>query len=368
MIKYFNIFQCISIYYNIFQFIIMKTKQILWIAASALFFLSSCAEKADIAQKNEQIVCVQAKAIKETTASNSIQFSGVLSSKRISKLSFKTGGIINQILVKEGVSVKKGQLLASLDMTEILAQVQQARLGFEKADRDLKRVKNLYADTVITLEQLENTTSAYEAALETKNIAEFNLRYSQIVAPANGKIISKLAEESELAGPGMPVLIFSEQGNDEWIVKTGVSDKDIVSLKNGDKASITFDAYEGREFEAKVTQLSELADQTSGTFEVELEVKPGDAKFINGLVANIKISSLGTRMVTLVPPDAVTEADGNKGFVYVVDDKDSTAKKVPITISHIQNNEIAIVEPLNKMGKVVTKGAAYLEEGTKVNE
>jgi len=129
----------------------MKTKQILWIAASALFFLSSCAEKADIAQKNEQIVCVQAKAIKETTASNSIQFSGVLSSKRISKLSFKTGGIINQILVKEGVSVKKGQLLASLDMTEILAQVQQARLGFEKADRDLKRVKNLYADTVITL-------------------------------------------------------------------------------------------------------------------------------------------------------------------------------------------------------------------------
>jgi len=220
----------------------------------------------------------------------------------------------------------------------------------------------------ITLEQLENTTSAYEAALETKNIAEFNLRYSQIVAPANGKIISKLAEESELAGPGMPVLIFSEQGNDEWIVKTGVSDKDIVSLKNGDKASITFDAYEGREFEAKVTQLSELADQTSGTFEVELEVKPGDAKFINGLVANIKISSLGTRMVTLVPPDAVTEADGNKGFVYVVDDKDSTAKKVPITISHIQNNEIAIVEPLNKMGKVVTKGAAYLEEGTKVNE
>jgi len=229
-------------------------------------------------------------------------------------------------------------------------------------------VKNLFADSVVTQEQLENATSAYQAALETKNIAEFNLRYSQIVAPANGKIISKLAEENELTGPGMPVLIFSEQGNDEWIVKTGVSDRDIVALKNGDKATVAFDAFEGREFVAHVTQLAQIADQTSGTFEVELSVRPNDAQFINGLVANIKINSSDKRTVSLVPPDAITEADGNKGFVYLVNEKDSTAKKTPVTISHIQNNEIAVLEPLNKMGKVITKGAAYLEDGSKINQ
>ena len=346
---------------------LMKTKLIVWIAASGIIFLASCAKKPDVAVKNEQIVCVKADIISETNASNSIQFSGILASKRISKLSFKTGGIISRMNVEEGILVKKGQVLATLDMTEISAQVQQSIVGFEKAERDLKRAKNLFADTVITLESLENATSAYQAALETKNIAEFNLRYSQIVAPANGKIISKLAEENELTGPGMPVLIFSEQGNDEWIVKTGVSDKDIVALKNGDKATVTFDAFQGRKFDAHVTQLAQLADYNSGTFEVELSVKPGDATFINGLVANIKINSSGTQMVSLVPPDAITGADGNKGFVYVVNNENSTAMKVPVTISHIQNNEIAVIEPLKKYGKVITKGAAFLEDGSKIS-
>ena len=345
----------------------MKTKQLLWLTALMTLIISSCAKSPVVNKTSEQVICVQAQAVEETTTASSIHCSGMLSSKRISKLSFKTGGIINRMLVDEGSTVKKGQLLASLDMTEILAQVQQARVAFEKADRDLKRIKNLYADSVVTLEVLQNTTSAYDAALETKNIAEFNLRYSQIVAPANGKILSKLAEESELTGPGMPVLVFSEQGTDEWVVKTGVSDKDMVALKKGDKAIISFDAFQGKEFNAQVTQLAESADQNSGTFEVELAVKPVGANFINGLVATIKINSSMKQTVSFLPSEAVTEADGNKGFVYIVNTENETAKKIPITISFIQNNEIAVVEPLNKIGKVITKGAAYLENGSKIN-
>ncbi len=344
----------------------MKTTHFLSIATTALIMMS-CAKKPDAKGNNEQVICVQAVSIKETIVSKSIVCSGILSSKRISKLSFKTGGIISHLVVDEGSFVKKGQLLASLDMTEISAQVQQARVAFEKAERDLKRSKNLYADSVVTLEQLQNATSAFEAALGTKNIGEFNLRYSQIVAPANGKIISKLAEESELIAPGMPVLVFSEQGNDKWVIKTGVSDKDIVAISKGDKATITFDAFQGKEFTGQVSQLAELADQSSGTFEVELAVKPGDIKFINGLVATIKINSSHSQTVSLLPPDAVTEMDGNKGYVYVVNTNNSTAKKIPITISYIQNSEIAVPEPLNKMGKVIIKGAAYLEDGSKIN-
>ena len=344
----------------------MKTTQFLYITISATLIMVSCAKRPAIKENNGQPICVQAISVMETTASASIVCSGVLSSKRISKLSFKTGGIINRLLVDEGSSVKKGQLLASLDMTEISAQVQQARVSFEKVERDLKRAKNLYADSIVTLEQLQNATSAFEAALETKNIAEFNQRYSHIVAPADGKIISKLAEESELTAPGMPVLVFSERGNDEWIVKTGVSDKDMVSISKADKATIIFDAFQDKEFAGQVTQLAELADQSSGTFEVELAVKPGNIKFINGLVATIKINTSFDRTVSLLPPEAVTEIDCNKGYVYVVN-TNSTAKKVPVTISYILNNEIAVLEQLNKIGKVITKGAAYLEDGSKIN-
>lgn len=344
----------------------MKTSQFIWIPVLSAFVLSSCTGNKEKESKNEQVIAVQVEAIKETTAVSSVYCSGVLSSKRISKLSFKTGGIINRFYVDEGSAVKKGQLLATLDLTEIAAQVQQTRLAFEKAERDYLRAKNLYADTVITLEQLQNATSAYQSALETKNIAEFNQQYSQIKAPKDGVVISKLAEENELAGSGVPVLVFSESGRDEWVLKAGVSDKDVVALKNGDEAVVAFDAFPG-EFKGEVTRLSEMADAASGTFEVEITVNPGQVKFINGLVASAKIFSSSARTVTLLPPGAVTEANGKNGYVYLINPGKERATKVPVTISHIQNNAIAVYESLDKIGMVVTKGAAYLENGSKVS-
>ncbi|NOU17807.1 MAG: efflux RND transporter periplasmic adaptor subunit [Bacteroidales bacterium] len=345
----------------------MKTKHFLWIAVSVVLIATSCAKKPAINENIPEVVCVEAQHVVETDAARTIQCAGLLSSKRISKLSFKTGGIINRLYVEEGSRVSKGQLLATLDMTEIAAQVQQAKVAFEKADRDLKRAKNLYADSVVTLEQLQNATSVFDAALETKNIAEFNQRYSRIMAPANGKIISILAEENELTGPGMPVLVFGEQGSNEWVVKTGISDKDMVSIRKGDKATVTFDAYQGKEFSAQVTQLAEVVDLLSGTFEIELSVKQGDTSFINGMVASIKINSSNTQRVSLIPPDAIAEANGNKGFVYVVNADNTSAKKIPVTVAYIQDNEIAVYELLSKAGQVITKGAAFMEEGTRIN-
>jgi RND family efflux transporter MFP subunit len=345
----------------------MKTKLLISIMATMLVILNSCSKKQVDNSVAEKAVCVQADTIIETATSIKINCSGMLSSKRISKLSFKTGGIVNRILVEEGSVVKKGQLLATLDMTEISAQVQQAKVAFEKANRDLQRAKNLFADSVITLEQLQNATSAYDAALENKNIAEFNQRYSSITAPANGKIIGKMAEESELTGPGMPVLIFSAQGQDEWIVKTGISDKDLVAIKKGDRAVVKLDAFQGKEFKAEVSKLAEVADQTSGTFEIELAIKPENAPFINGMVASISIQSSTIQRLSLLPSDAITEANGNKGFVYMVDTNKQTAKKIPVTIAYIQNNEIAVIEQISKLGRVITKGAAYLENGSRIN-
>jgi RND family efflux transporter MFP subunit len=343
----------------------MKTT-ISLVIITAIVLFASCSKTTSVSKEQNQAICVKTDSLTETNASIPIQCSGILSSKRMIKLSFKTGGIISSINVDEGSYVKKGQILATLDMTEISAQVSQTKLAFEKAERDLKRVKNLYRDTVATLEQLQDATSAYEAALENKNIAEFNQRFSYIVAPENGKIISKLNEEHELVGPGMPVIIFSEQGKDEWVVKAGLSDKDIIKVKKGDKAEISLDAFPNKSFNAFVSQVSEAADPQSGTFEVELSINPENEKLINGLVAKLKIESLDKQNVTLVPADALTEADGKKAFVYIVEKSDTTAKKVPVTIAYLQNDAVAIVEPISKMGQVITQGAGYLEDGSKI--
>lgn len=345
----------------------MKTISFITISGVIIFSFLSCSKQVPASSQQEEIICVKAETLVETNASVPIHCSGVLTSKRMIKLSFKTGGIISHIAVDEGSQVKKGQVIATLDMTEISAQVNQARLAYEKTERDLNRVKNLYTDTVATLEQLQDATSAYQAAMETKNIAEFNQQYSLITAPANGRIIAKLAEEHELVGTGMPVLVFSEQGTDEWIVRAGISDKDIIRIKKGDKAQVEVDAFPGVVFPASVSLISEAADPQSGTFEVEIAVTPNSEKFLNGLVAKVKIEPMNGHLVTLVPPEAVTEADGHKGYVYVVEKADSTAKKIPVTIAYLQNSEVAVIEPLNKMGLVITKGAAYLEDGSKIS-
>ena len=176
------------------------------ITGVASILISSCSSKNIKTAYTEEAICVKTEILSETKTSIPVHSSGILSSKQISKLSFKTGGLISRVYVEIGDYVKKGQLLATLDMTEISAQVQQAKLAYDKAERDLTRVKNLYADTVATLEQLQDATSAYNAARENKNIADFNLLYSRILAPDNGRIVAKLAEVSEMIGPGMPLL------------------------------------------------------------------------------------------------------------------------------------------------------------------
>lgn len=103
-------------------------------------------------------------------------------------LSFKTGGIVEDIFVREGDYVKKGQVLATLNLTEIKAQELQAELSYEKARRDFERVKNLYNDSVATLEQYQNSKTVLDLALETLNSAKYNLNYSRIIAVHDGYI------------------------------------------------------------------------------------------------------------------------------------------------------------------------------------
>lgn len=315
----------------------------------------------------EDVVCVKAEKLNETEAAFPIHCSGILSSRRLIKMSFKTGGILATIPVEAGSSVKKGQILASLEMTEISSHADQARIAVEKAERDLTRVKNLYRDTVATLEQLQDATSAYELAYRNLNIAEFNKQYSRITAPSDGIVIATLAEEHELVGAGTPVVVFSEQGREEWVIKAGVSDKDIVKVRKGDKASAVFDAYPGKKYEAYVSQLTEIADPYTGTFEIELTVISGKDKMINGLVATVSIESKNNQRLTLVPPEALVEVAGSQGFVYVLETTDTTARKVPVTIAYLDNHFAAVLEPVNSLGLVITEGSAYLNDGTRVS-
>ena len=174
---------------------------------------------------------VETAAVVPANYRETVFATGKLSLEEEAKLSFKTGGVIKQIYVAEGQSVRQGQLLAELDLAEISAQTQQARLGQQQAEinvenaklalklaeRDFKNAQGLYRDSVATLEQLQNAEVQLDNARnqlqaaqkgvamsgEQVGVADFNLKYSRINAPSNGIILKKLAEANELAVPGI---------------------------------------------------------------------------------------------------------------------------------------------------------------------
>jgi RND family efflux transporter MFP subunit len=293
-----------------------------------------------------------------------VRAAGMLSTTTDMKLSFKTGGIVKQLYVREGVSVFRGDILAVLDLSEINAQVNQARIGLERAERDLKRAQNLYQDSVVTLEQLQNASSAYELAVSQKRIADFNLEHSRIKAPAKGKIQKILVETNEMIGPGHPAILFASTESD-WVVRVALTDKDIVKFSLGDSAYVEMDAFPDELFPARITELGVIADPVTGTYEAELQILRADPQFRTGFIARANIYPTRTSRALTIPLESLIGASDNRASVYVY--KDGELSRRWIRTGRIVGDEIVVKDGLEAGELLVTEGAKYIVKDSRVN-
>ena len=306
----------------------MKTKNF-WIAAMVVSAVAAvfigCNSQAEEAPRVRKTVVKTARVLHRQMVFP-VQTSGMLASQAEMKLSFKTGGIVSRLHVDEGASVRKGQLLASLDLSEIQARVSQAQSAYDKSRRDLARVKNLFADSVATLEQLQDATTALDVAQANLKIVTFNLRHSKIYAPSSGRILKRFVQQNELVSAGFPVFEFgtSSQG---WLIRTGVSERDVIQLQLGDSAIVQFDAYPNRKFTATVSEIAQALDPASATFEVELSLVPTEVRLASGFVANVQIFPSTRQTFAMIPIEAMVEGNGDGGFVFALSNDGDTAKK-----------------------------------------
>ncbi len=312
-----------------------------------------------------EVIAVRTAPVERAVLAPPVRVTGILAGRQESKLSFKVGGIIARIQVREGQRVQAGQLLATLKLAEIQAQVNQAQNAFDKAARDLQRVQNLYDDKVATLEQLQDATTGYEMAKSGLEIARFNRRHAAIYAPSSGIILKRFVEQNELVSPGLPVLAMSS-ASAGWILKAGLADRDVVRVALGDSAQLRFDAFPGHSIPARVTEISGTASPLTGTFEVELAVPSAiGLAFLSGMMAKAEITPSRRAPVWLVPIAALVEADGDHGSVYTATAA-STAEKVAVTVAFIHGEQVAISTGLENVTEVITAGAAYLTPGARV--
>jgi RND family efflux transporter MFP subunit len=291
-----------------------------------------------------------------------IKTSGLFTTDDETMLAFKTGGIIEKIYVKEGDAIRKGQLLATLNLTEIEAQVSQARLSYEKATRDFSRVERLYKDSVATLEQYQNARTGMEVASKQLESANFNRSYSEIRAMSNGFVLRKLVSEGQVISSGTSVFQTNGAGQGKWILKTGVSDGEWASISIGDKATITTDAMPDKVFEATVTRKSEGTD-INGAFTVELQLKSPGKGLASGLFGRATIQTNRNVSIWKIPYDALLDGDAQSGYVFATNDE-KTAHKVPVRVASIEKDYVVIQSGLEDVKWLITSGSAYLKEGT----
>jgi RND family efflux transporter MFP subunit len=153
-------------------------------------------------------------------------------------------------------------------------------------------------------------------------------------------------------------------------VRTGLADRDAVRIDVGSAATVVFDAFPGREFAGTVTRVGASADRMTGTFEVEVEVRPDGARFARGLVGKVSLelaaadATAGTAAV--VPVTALVEANGPQATVYVLDAKRNVARRKQVTLGPMLGEQVVVTAGLAVGEQVITDGAAWLTDGRAV--
>jgi RND family efflux transporter MFP subunit len=340
----------------------MKISFIICVVLAGAFF--SCKDNGKTILQQDKTVFVKTGKISEETVFFPIKGSGRLSVKSEQKLGFRTGGIINRIYVHSGQTVKEGQLLAGLNLSEIQAHVDIASEACEKAKRDFIRAENLYKDSVATLELYQNAKTSLDIAKSNLEVARFNLRYSRIEAPADGKILKILLEENEITAPGYPVLLFGST-REKWVVRVNITDKDMISVQTGDSARIAFDPYPGLLFKGTVNEIAGMADPYTGTYEIEITlINTMNKQITAGLIARVEIIPSRALKLFAIPADALFGSSEKVGYIYKI--MDTTVMKQKVIIEHISDGIIYVSGELESGGLVVTDGINYINESTKI--
>lgn len=342
----------------------MKTIHFIIIAAVALSIIS-CKEKKTETGKNINDIPVQLVDVRTQEIRSNVSIHGTLTTLEEAKLSFKTAGIINRIYVKEGDAIHKGQLLAELDFTEIEAQSIQAKENEDKAKRDYRRAESLYADSVISLEQYQNAKTAWILSKQALDITEYNKTNSRILAPDNGVVLKRIANEGELIGIASPVFIVTTKTENGLILRAGVPVADWQSLSVGDKATITIEGFPDKEFNGHVHHLAQSTDQNSGLYTVEVKLESTKERISVGMFAKAEIKSAKSHSYKAVPASSLSEIAGKTGVVYIPDS--NRVKRISVTIAKIEDGTAYISQGLSDIKKVINEGAGFITENSTIN-
>lgn len=352
------------------------------IAALAVWLLSG--------GKKEEKITFDTAAVAPANIMNSITATGTIEPVTSVTVGTQVSGIVSKLFVDYNSVVKKGQVIAELDKTNLMSQLNTAKTQLATAQSQLnyqtanyKRYKTLFEKGLVAADDFDNAKLSYTqakeqvvSAKEEVQRAQTNLGYATITSPIDGVVLSKSVEEGQTVAASFstPELFTIAQDLTNMQVVADVDEADIGDVKEGERVSFTVDAYPDDTFEGEVKQVRQEATTTNNvvTYEVVISAPNADLKLKPGLTANVTIYTAERKGVLSVPSKAlrftpqketvgkmkIVDAANAKNKVWTIEGNSIVAHKVNIGMTDGTNTQIVggiaegtkVITGLNVMG------------------
>lgn len=280
-------------------------------------------------------------------------------SRRV-ELAFEVPGTVDRLPYDEGDPAPGGAVLGSLRQDRFKANLAQAKASFEDAERNLRRMRTLSEESVVSDEERELAETRLAAAEAALRSAEEDLRGSAVVAPFKGLVAKRYCELGQYVSPGTPAFVLMEM--DPIVVNVALSDKDVSMVTKGQPAVVRLDAYPGRDFEGKVRKVAVAAGEPSGSFPVEVELPNPDRTIKSGMAAEVAIVVQRLRSAVVLPVEAIVYKD-REPFVFLISDGVASRHKIEV---RAQAEMTAAVRGISAGDTVVAAGNRFLRDGEPV--
>ena len=299
----------------------MKKKSI-WIIAGIVAVIAIAAYLLSGGKKEETISFDTAKVEKQNIQTT-ITATGTIEPVTSVTVGTQVSGIVAHLYVDYNSVVKKGQVIAELDKTNLISELNTARANLSSAqstasyeEANYNRYKQLYDKGLVSADEYESALLSYRKAKEQVNTsrksvqkAQTNLGYATITSPIDGIVLSKAVEEGQTVAASFntPELFTIAKDLTDMRVIADIDEADIGGVKEGQRVSFTVDAFPDDHFQGSVTQVRQQATTESNvvTYEVVISAPNNDLKLKPGLTANVTIYTMEKNDVLAVPSKAL---------------------------------------------------------------
>ena len=311
-----------------------------------------------------------------------LSYSGEIRAGETAELGFEVPGRIIELPVVEGQAVEKGEVLARLDPADFQAQLDQADANFRQAETTFERYRELVETGAVSRQDFDVRRRNLEVAEASLVTARKALNDTRLVAPFGGNVGRRLVDNfvNVQAKQGVLVLqdtttleVISAIPEQDW----SRADPNMTNEERTERVNprVSLSTLPGRSFPARVTEIANVADPVTRTFEVVVAMdNPADVTLLPGMTANITITvpdqdvsgALGEAYS--IPKGAVVGDEQGNSTVWRVDPESMTVSRVQVELGELTGDQVRVSSGLNPGDRIATSGVHNLREGMQVSE